>query len=294
MQQLLVVLFLFAYSASGFSCENWSSPVTIGNLNKKFIPESSGIAVAGLAENRLYHVNDSGDAGQFYVTDTKGNNTQIVSVKNFYPQDVEDMDVGPCGNDTCLYIADIGNNLRIRRTIEVVLVKETATFLPEVSIHKRLKLKYPDWGHNAEALAVHPSGDLYLITKEKKWFSGDRDALIYTITADQVEKGGEQDLALVGKLKLSKILKTADKNDQVVTSFDIHPDGKAFLVLTYGYVIEFQADLNTFSDGAAYQIVPTTRLRQQEAIHYTQAGEGFIYTTEMQGNNSPIIEIHCQ
>ena len=147
-------------------CPQWSQPKAVGYLNSDVIDEASGIEVSPLSKQRLFHINDSGDGPHFYTSDLNGNDTKTISIKGFSPVDVEDLTLGPClDKKSCLFIGDIGDNNKVREDIVVVLIEEKPSFDKEVSPSLTLRLKYPDGPHNAEGIAVHPNGDLYILTK---------------------------------------------------------------------------------------------------------------------------------
>ncbi len=62
----------------------WAEGVEVGLLDP-VINEASGIAVSARYGNRLYHVNDSGDTGRFFVTNLTGTDAQSVRVLGFNP-----------------------------------------------------------------------------------------------------------------------------------------------------------------------------------------------------------------
>src|SRR5438309_8403732 len=95
------------------SCQ-WTHGTQIGQVEAPIV-EDSGLAISRRFPDRLYHVNDSGDTGRFFITDFSGRNLRIVNVNAFAPEDAEDMAIGPCGAPAdCIFIGDIGDNLRLR------------------------------------------------------------------------------------------------------------------------------------------------------------------------------------
>lgn len=293
MKKSLVIVLVSFYSIQIGACEKWSTPQKIGELNRKLIFESSGVAQSSFDDNRLYHINDSGDSARFIMSDLEGKNSKSIGINDFSPKDVEDIDVGPCENETCLFIGDIGDNRKKRKYIKVISIKEKEKFSKTVNIHRKLILRYPDRAHNAEGMAIHPTGDLYIVTKESRYFFWSRDAKIFKLAAKKVEQGGEHILEYVGKIRTTRILKKYKRRGKLITGFDIHPSGNKFLLLSYTAAIEFDTDLNQSPDFSHYTLIPLKKLKQQEAIHYTQEGEGFIYTTESKKKNSPILEVSC-
>ena len=212
----------------------------LGTLNPELFDEASGVAVSGRFPGRLYHINDSGSRGfNFFYTNLHGvdlGETQINDVKRD-GKDVEDLTLGPCTpvmTASCLYIGNIGDNRRRRDNFDVVLVEEREVFEERTDFFKHLKLRFPDGRHDAEGLAVHPSGDLYLLTRSWRVFPLiPAPARLYKMSKERVTAAADaevQTLTFVGELDLPKL--SGETFGSVATSFDIAPDGSKFLVLT--------------------------------------------------------------
>jgi hypothetical protein len=270
--------------------QTWSSPRQIGTLEPDDVNESSGLAVSRAYPDRLYHINDSGDGGYFYVSDYRGQNVQRVRVNGFNPADAEDLAYGTYGGKNYLVIGDIGDNGESRGSITLVFVEEQATFGTSVDAAFKVTVRYPDGAHNAEALALHPNGDLYILTKESP-------SRAYRLTAAQWQNaaGQTQTLQYVGQFSLAG--QTGSSN---ITALDISPDGSRLLVLTYNGALELEARLTDgvldfsrygVSGGPAYKVIRLTRLPQQESISYLPNGLDFLYTSESLGSPVPIFEV---
>ena len=168
---VLSVLLCMAKPGYGELCRSWDEGKKTGELSLTSIKEASGIAVSRKYPGRLYHVNDSGGGPYFYLTDMKGAGTQRVKIEGLIydrSSDYEDLGLGRCGlNKSCLFIADIGDNREKREYARLILVEEKEDYASSVTPVSVIKLVYPDRAHNAEGLAVHPNGDVYVLTKEE-------------------------------------------------------------------------------------------------------------------------------
>lgn len=124
------------------------------------IDESSGLVVRG---DRLYTVNDSGDGAVVYEVDLEsGETTGVTSYTDEEPEDVEALAPGPGGT---LWVGDIGDNRRARGSIRLYRVVP-ATGGGTVPAEP-FDLVYPNRGHDAEALLVHPrTGEVLVVTKQ--------------------------------------------------------------------------------------------------------------------------------
>src|SRR5688572_21748719 len=222
-------------SISPVTCD-WGKPEDLGLLERP-INEASGLAISRKVPDRSYHVNDSDSPGRFFVTTLAGRNTQAVRVTGFQPRDVEDLALGLCDAATdCLFIADIGDNGRVRKDVEIIVVEEQAQFAPEVRIRQRVRARYPDGPHDAESMAVHPDGDIYILTKNFE-LQGLRPAVgparVYRLKQNQWRDSGEtiQTLELVMTLDFAKLLPKSLLGGRLPTGMAIAPDGKRVLVL---------------------------------------------------------------
>src|SRR5215470_7452378 len=115
---------LFALNAHAELCGQWKPATHIGDLQAQ-LKEASGVAASRRFPGRLYHINDSGDTGRFYITGMDGRETRIVNVAGWNPVDTEALSLGPCpGGGSCLFLGDIGDNDRNRKSIEITAVDE--------------------------------------------------------------------------------------------------------------------------------------------------------------------------
>ena len=218
-------------------CLKWGPAEPAGALDGRLINEASGLEASAAHPGRLYHHNDSGDALRFFVTDMAGGDAKVVNVAGPRPRDIEDMSLGPCGRATCLYLGDIGDNAAARAEVAFTLVREKAQFAAEETPLRTVRARYPDGAHNAEAFAVHPDGDLFVITKPADARMTRRDpALVFRLRAAQLRAaaGQVQVFEKVGEIDLAKIAPELGIADAIVTAADISADGKRVAVLKIG------------------------------------------------------------
>ena len=80
----------------------------------------------------------------------------------------KNLSIARCGAIDCLYIADIGDNLRSRKRITIYRVPEPEAGSATTQPADEFYLTYPDGPHDAEALVATqgPTPELYIITKE--------------------------------------------------------------------------------------------------------------------------------
>jgi len=304
MRVFLTLLLSFYSLALAQLCQTWSAQ-TVGAIDTTISDETSGLAASQLVDDRLYLVSDS-DWPHFYVTDQTAQSLQQVRIGTLgnKSRDLEDLDVGPCGMTSCLYWANIGGNNVSRDSVEIVLIEELETFPERVEPVHRLFLEYPDGNHDAEGLAVHPNGDIYVLTKEGPTITGIPSAKLYRTRAVPWPRPDVplplEHIATVDLRNLSGSL--VDLFSHTATAMDISPDGSRLMILTYGNAFEINLDLDTLPSGSVTKIdkkilhtnIPVQRLAQQEALSYLSEGYAFVYTTEAKGGDSPLLRYSCQ
>ena len=85
--------------------------------------EGSGVALSRRTPGLLWSHNDSGPP-MLIALDASGAAKGRVTVAGARVGDWEDVSAGPCPQGSCLYIADIGDNNGVRRSITVYRVPE--------------------------------------------------------------------------------------------------------------------------------------------------------------------------
>ena len=282
-------------------CKEWSPAIEVGKLSTSAIDEQSG-AAASATYPRLFHNNDSGDLAKIYVTDLTGKLLSTVQYSDQIPLDVEDLGYGKCDASrakNCIYVGDIGDNLGIRPALAFHVIEEQSVWPAKVSSLRTIFVRFPDGNHDTEAFAIHPNGDLILITKAYAGKVALR-ANIYRLEAKKVYAGGAQFFTKIGELDIPKITGSDQYKQSVATSLSIAPDGKSFLVLTYSSVIEVDFDFSrgnfpaALTRGLDYQIINVKTLPQMEGITHSSDGKSFYYSSESSKKEGvPLMNVRC-
>lgn len=305
----LLTVFLLTFSTLAI-CHKWSGPQVVGSLDSTIINESSGIAISKLYPNRLYNINDSGSGPFIYSTTIEGRLTKKYKINDYRPYDMEDLAVGTCGKDSCVYIADIGDNKRKRDYLSIVVLKESDIAEDNNGIDPiaNIRVNYPSEKFNAESLVVHPNGDIYILTKVVD--DENRRALpakLFKVSKDDVSlavknKKGSVILKEMATVDLPYQLYNYNLWGRIAVGMDISEDGKTLLILTYSAVFEFKVNFDSLDkldsrklDKKDFNIIKTKDLFQQEAIAYNSKDKEFIYTTEVEsrGDLSEIVRHTC-
>lgn len=140
----------------------------ITKLDKK-LNEISGLEV--LNDSCLLAINDGGNKPILFVLNLKGKIIHEVNILNAKNEDWEDLTLDDKGN---IYIADIGNNLNLRKDLCIYKVKsDSLLFKTEIKAEK-ISFQYEDQNafppdstnlnFDAEALACFEN-ELYIFTK---------------------------------------------------------------------------------------------------------------------------------
>lgn len=271
-------------------CLQWSDTTTIGYLDVSQIDEASGIAQSAL-NSSFYHFNDSDYPFGIYQTNEQGSIVAQAQLTLRF-QDVEDADIAPCGTDSCLFLADMGDNHRNRKTIDVYFVKELDLLTANPQLEKR-SLGYPDGAHDAESFAIHPNGDLYILTKEPINLFKTQAARLYKLDANEWQNPSSNtlELSFVTSIDLFELSGSSfDVFSHIATSMDFSANGETLVILTYGDA--FELDFTALLQGdLKAQKISLDRSVQQEAISYTNSG--LIYTSEGRLGEAPVKKLEC-
>ncbi len=300
------ILLLFSFSEAQTLCQTWSEQ-RAGNLDVSFLNEASGMAASALAPERLYHINDTWqrDMPVFFITDTAGQNLQTVLLENVTnnpsTDDNEALDVGPCGDTSCLFIGDIGDNNSRRSELRIFVVEEVTDVPERVAPEQILRVQYPDGPRDAESLAVHPNGDIYILSKEGASLLGTAPARLYRLPRVLWESAGDEVVMLeyTGRIDLRALSgTTVNIFSHIATGMDISGDAERLLILTYGEVFEITLDVSllsgeTISTETPYKQIEVVTLLQQESISYASEGYSFFYGAEARSGSAPLMEETC-
>ncbi len=276
-------------TGQGKACIRWSNAYKVGQLQTNYINEASGLEFSSAFPDRLYHINDSGDGPYVYISDKKGASTRRVKLNNTVNRDSEDLTLGPCPDDNgqCLVFGDIGDGGG--GTPILTFVRESEFSKSTVNILSSVKITLETGEVDLEGMALHPNGDLFLATKD---YERQTTRIMRVPKASLLSKTARANI--VANIDLSKF-RLGDEG-ALVTSFDISPDGKSFLLLTYSAAVEVVSDLGSLTAKtdltSVSHLIKTETLGQQEALAYIDGGNSFLYDTE-DSDEAPLMRIDC-
>jgi hypothetical protein len=129
--------------------------------------ELSGLVRSRSQPGLLWSHDDSGAGPDLFGLRADGRVTARPTVTGAQAVDWEDIAAGPAPDGRpLLYVGDIGDNAARRPSVDVYRVAEPRVGAAATAPAARLRLRYPDGAHDAEALLVDPlRGDLVIVTK---------------------------------------------------------------------------------------------------------------------------------
>lgn len=274
-------------------CDDYDLDADRPKLKVSAIDEASGIAASRAHADTYYVHNDSGDGPRVFAIDAQGHLRAEIELTGASASDWEDIAVGPCPTGQCVYVADIGDNSKVRAEVLVYRFPEPGSFPPAgdagagklATAFDTFTIRYPDAEKtDAETLIVDPkTGDLYIVNKPGIGVAATLFrvpaplATGQTVTAERV-----------------KTLAVPTAIDLQVTGGDAHPCEPMVILRTYTRVLELRApaggDLRAAFD--AMPVARPGRLEQQgEAVGFTRDGKGYVTVSE--GNAPSLNFAHC-
>ncbi len=257
-------------------------------LQDRRINESSGLCLSRRDPSLFWTLNDSGGEPCVFAIDAQGKTRVKLRVKNAANLDWEDLASGPDEDGLpALFVADIGDNLSIRPSIQiyqfsepVLTGKEPPDKELESTIPRVWHAAYPDAPHNAESLLVHPkTGRMYVITKSEEGQSA-----VYAFPAKWPGVNGVTlekvaDLHFPPQARLGK----RPRDASMTTGASFAPDGRHLVISTYSYLHEWSCkpgeDLAATFLRPAVQILPLL-VPQLEGICYDADARSLWFTSE--------------
>ena len=212
------------------ACESWSDPEPVGRVQDSTLQEISGLVVSEKNEGVLWVLEDSGARAELVALDTSGQTLGVVTLKDVVNTDWEDLALGPCGDTTCLWVGEFGDNAWAREEVAILRVEE-----PVIADKGRFDLElepvvqrytYPEGPQDVEALMITPEGEPLVMTKRT-----DATARIYRVPMTG-------DNGVMAELLTTVSTGPVDGLPTAVTATDMWPDGSRILVRCYLYTFE--------------------------------------------------------
>lgn len=258
---------------------NFLEGTIAGTVQTRLLPEASGLVASRQNAGVMWSLNDVNDT-RLYAMTTGGTHLGTYTLGGLTAGDWEDIAIGPGpqAGVNYLYVADTGDNARVRTSIAVHRIAEPSVSSTQapldtvVSGVETMTFVYPDGPHDAETLIVDPAnGDIYLVTKREA------RGLIYYAPAPQ-STSQVTTLQLVGQLTWTGAAGGA-----------ISPDGDEILLLNATNAFYYSRPAGTSIAAALTKPpdhLPYTQQRAGEAITFDPSGTDYITASE--GYNQPL------
>lgn len=240
------------------------------------LSEASGLTLSRTTAGLLWSHNDSGEP-MLSAVDLGGSVKGRVQVPNARVEDWEDVSAGPCARGSCLYIADIGDNNRVRRRITVYRVPEPRADEGTSQQAEAIEAVYPDGAHDAEALFVTSADDLFIVTK-----AGADQTAVYRFPKP-LRAGTPSSLQLVSRLPIAR-----------VTDADASPDGAWVAIRTKETVLFYRTRDLTAGKTTEPLRFDLVSLREPQGEGVTIAADGAVYLAgEGGGGGGTLAALRC-
>jgi hypothetical protein len=239
---------------------------TLCTIRDQRIDESSGLAASA---DRLWTINDGGNRLRVFELDRSCRVRRTIGA-GIDPYDVEDL---ARARDGTFWLADTGDNGLDRSTVALERLRSggSATLF---------RLTYPDGPHDAEALLLTPSGQLFIATKEPLASN------VYTPAGplSPTRATPLRKVASTGFLPTGTAGGPVGTAGQVVvTGGAVSPDGRTVVLRTYTDAYVWSApdgDVATAISSGNRRRIPLPPTAQGEAVTFTPDGQSLLTSTE--------------
>jgi hypothetical protein len=276
-------------------CTTYAGAKSSGTVEPNDLSALSGLAVSRSQTDIIFAHNDR-QAVLVFALDLQGREHARISSTSTTATDIEDIALGPCGTQTCVYLSDTGDN-NSQRT-EYAVLRFAAPTVPSspgsatinVTV-ERFRFTYEDGSHNGESLMVAPDGTVYIVSKLAPGSGG---RVLATGPSSIYRLPMPLSTSTVARATKVATLSVPRTGEGAASAAAAHPCGTAFLLRTYDRVFEFAVP-----SGMPFEAAFTATPReiemgsepQSEAIDYRAGGRGFV--TSGEGSHAPILVTDC-
>ncbi|MBV70606.1 MAG: hypothetical protein CMH52_04580 [Myxococcales bacterium] len=264
----------------------YQAPQSVPIAGYPDLVEASGLAASRRIEHRYWIHNDSGHEPIVYSVDQQGRLMGRLTIP-VNAIDWEDMAVARCPgrDDSCLWIADIGDNLSQRSEVSMVITPEPDGPGDRVADEVwTLRVLYEDGPTDAEAVFVASDGSRFWIIEK----AGGRRIKLYE-SQGTIRNGGQVVMRSILEFDAPGI---AIERGRLVTAADLHPTGTRVLVRVYTGTYEYRLTEPERVSDIAGQAPVTVALGplsegQGEAVAYSADGRHALTISEDPEGQTP-------
>ncbi|MEL6369052.1 MAG: hypothetical protein AAFR91_08715 [Pseudomonadota bacterium] len=268
----------------------------LGELNYRMLPEASGMGVSPSIDGRLWFINDAGNRPELIGLDLPDFDYKKIKVKGVRNRDWEDLEVFQLDGQAWIAVADIGDNLAVRKQVSIHLFPEPPKDSTSVEVFHTIRVEYPGGARDSESLAVDPiSRHIYVLSKR------DKPPILYRVPLPDLTKSGRSEIVAEQLGEVSSIPEPTalemrlfpkyGKYRNQPTSLSLAPDGRTIAIMTYGeaYVTELGKDRNwLIALNQELCALGSPLLAQPETIAVDEAGSVYLSSERKQ---APLIRM---
>ncbi len=284
-------------------CQEWDAVKTEGKIDRKSVPEASGLTYSRRFAGEIFWINDSGNKAELIQSQADGSGWRKILVEGIKFRDSEALTAADCADgEPCLIVGDIGDNGRKRETGHLVVIREKDINGGKVQPLHAVKFKYPDGAQDVEAMAALPNGDLILIAK-RFTLMGAVPAEVYSLSKADWQTPSEVPVTAkkLGELPMPQWFPDKAFLATAVTDAAVNPKRGVLGILTYNDLIEIPlmklndlAQAKTWKEGRDYAKAPIQSLAQQETLTYLPKDGRVIWSSEWFSPETPIFSMTCR
>jgi hypothetical protein len=246
--------------------------------------EASGVAISRRHPGILWVHNDSGEP-VLYALDTLGHERARIAV-DARATDWEDVAVGPCGSQSCVYIGATGDNLQNRADRMILRFPEPDLTAGRAAIVDRFRYRLPRGPQDAEAFFVMPDERIYLISKGR---SGPITLFGFPAAAST------HDVNTLDELQ--QLTRGLVQLPEMVTGAGVTPDGRIVVIRTYSALQLYSFESNRLSPLLAtsgFDLEPLGE-HQGEGVDISAAGTVFLVSEKgLADADPPLSRVSCR
>lgn len=258
----------------------------VGEIDHPDLTEISGLAPSQLRPDRLWVLNDSGNAPKLYAIGTDGTPQGSFTVGGAENRDWEDLASYRKDGTNWLVVGEMGDNDARHSRCRLIFVEEPSSAdgrVPEVINPARvIEFCYEDGPRDAEGLSVDLlAGKIYLLSKRTQ------PPVLYELPLEAAEGDGVQVARRVVEvsgvappsLAVQMAAPVKGKYSAMPTAMDGSADGARVLIMTYRDLYVYpSADLQAGKASAVSKRLP--HLKQAEAACFSIDGSLVYFTSE--------------
>ncbi len=294
-----------ARADSVLSTEFTCGPATVVATLPASIREASGIARDPRRDDLFWLHNDGENETVLFGVDTTGAVLTTARVPGVTNRDIEDIAIGRCGSEFCVYLGDIGDNRARYPTVRIYRVPLPALpgtgsgdgavgggFDQVLSPLATWELDYPDGPRDAEGLVIDDAHDqLSIITKGRRG-----EVVLFSLDLAELEQsdGSTTTLRRIGRLTIP----IGGGLPQLVTAADLSSDGTRLAVRSYAslYLLPWSGADHQDTTAVPYSAPLFAALEPQgEGVAWSTDGEVLYLASEGRAGRPPqLSRIRCQ